>query len=74
VAFGKGLAYLRRSQGMSRMQLKVMAGLGNYPMLAEIEAGKRPPSDDTIDKLAKAFELSPAELVARCLRLDGGDS
>lgn len=67
VRFGQGLQRLRKEHGMSRMQLKVLSGLGNYPYLAELESGARYPSEEAMGKLAKAFEMGPVEFEQLCL-------
>lgn len=80
VIFGRNLKILREEQHLSRMQLKVLAGLGNFMYLAEIEGGNKYPNAPTIEKLAKAFEMSVTDFVDRCSqppgwhnRSDGGD-
>ena len=70
VAFGRGLAALRKREDMSRMQLKVLAGL-SYPYMSEVELGNKWPTENAIAGLARAFEMTPGQLVSVCLQLGG---
>lgn len=70
VAFGRGLVALRKRKGMSRMQLKVLAGL-SYPYMSEVELGNKWPTEKAIAGLARAFEMTPGQLVSVCLQLGG---
>lgn len=70
VAFGRGLAALRKREDMSRMQLKVLAGL-SYPYMSEVELGNKWPTEKAIAGLARAFEMTPGQLVSVCLQLGG---
>lgn len=67
VRFGRGLKVMREVKGLTRMQLKVLAGLGNHMYLAEIEGGHRYPTHQALLKLATAFGMGPTEFEQACL-------
>ena len=77
-ARGLGLALVarRKALGLGRPDLANMASL-SYPYVAELEKGRKVPSQDALERLAAALEVAPAELVALGDRLgrdaaDGG--
>ena len=77
---GLGLALVarRKALGLGRPDLANMASL-SYPYVAELEKGRKVPSQDALERLAAALEVAPAELVALGDRLgrdalDGGQS
>lgn len=59
--FAESLEILRSDRGLTQAQLAEKADItSNY--LSMLERGvKRPPSDETLEKLSKALELSPDE-------------
>lgn len=63
--FGFVVRQFREQRRWSQEVLADAAGL-NRSYLGEIERGDAMPSLATIAKLAKAFELSLSELMARC--------
>lgn len=59
----KYLKYLREDQKMTQFQLAVKAGVTPLTV-SDIERGKRPNcTEKTINGLAKALEVEPAELL-----------
>lgn len=62
-AVGARIKYLRRMQGISQEELALKAGI-NPAYFGQVERGLKCPTIDTLYKIAKAMEVSPAE----CLR------
>jgi transcriptional regulator with XRE-family HTH domain len=60
--FGQRLKLLRRIKKMSQDALSLASGL-DRSFISEIETGKRSPTLDTIDKIAKALNVLPVELL-----------
>lgn len=60
---GKKMKQLRKKQGMTQEKLSEVAEI-DYKYLQRLE-GKKPPAlrVDTIEKLAKALKVKPAELL-----------
>ncbi len=60
---GKKIRELRKKLGMTQEKLSEVAGI-DYKYLQRLE-GKKPPAlkVDTIEKLAKALKVKPAELL-----------
>jgi transcriptional regulator with XRE-family HTH domain len=56
------LRALRERRGMSQEQLAEAAGLGRSH-LARLETARQDPTLTTIEKLAKALKVKPAELL-----------
>lgn len=63
--FGTAVRALREARGWSQEQLAAQAEL-NRSYLGEVERGDATPSLATIDKLARALDVSGAELLRRC--------
>jgi predicted transcriptional regulator len=60
---GLALVDLRRKRGHSRPDLARMASL-SYPYFAELEKGRKVPSQDALERLAGALDVTPSELGA----------
>lgn len=60
-ALGRAIAVQRTHLGVSRKELSVSAGI-SYPFISEIENGKKRASAESLEKIAKALNLSPAAL------------
>lgn len=56
------LTKLRESRGWSKAQLASNSGVSNT-YISELESGKKQPTITTIRKLAKALEVSIADLI-----------
>jgi transcriptional regulator with XRE-family HTH domain len=63
--FGAAVRALREARGWSQEQLAGRAEL-NRSYLGEVERGDAMPSLATVEKLAFALQLSPADLLHRC--------
>jgi len=63
--FGATVRELRELRGWSQEQLAGRAEL-NRSYLGEVERGDAMPSLATIEKIATALALSPADLLGRC--------
>jgi len=63
LAFGAGLAELRAERRISQDELATRAGM-SQPGLSNIENGLRNPPLTTVFRLAKALDMTPAELLA----------
>ena len=63
LTLGKNIKSFRKLQGITQEKLAEMTGI-DYKYLQRIE-GKKPPAVriDTIDKLAEALKVKPAELL-----------
>ncbi len=61
--FGSRVAELRKSRGLSQEKLAFEIGM-DLTSVNEIERGKRNPTLRTVVKIARAFGLRPAELLA----------
>lgn len=59
--FGKRLRQLRRQRNMTQEQLANVAEV-SVEFISYIERGINAPSFETIEKLAKALDVEPAEL------------
>ena len=55
---GAQVAYLRKHKGWSLRDLSKRTGLLSISYLSDIEQGRPSPSLDTIERLAKAFDMS----------------
>ena len=64
-AFGLAVRVSREGRGWSQEALAERAEL-NRSYLGEVERGRATPSLVTIFKLARALDLSPSSLLARC--------
>ncbi|MGW4370126.1 helix-turn-helix domain-containing protein [Nocardia takedensis] len=62
--FGKNIGDLRRARGMTQEQLAEKSNLA-LPTIAAIERGTRWPRISTLQKLAKALQVSGGELLDR---------
>ncbi len=61
--FGRRLRELRRKAGYTQQQLAELAEL-DYKHLQQLESNHSPyPRLDTLDKLAKAFKITPSKLL-----------
>lgn len=64
-AFGANLRAARIAKGWSQETLAIEAGAGSKGYISELERGTRPiPPGATLDKLASALDVEPAQLVA----------
>ena len=63
-AYGAGIRQRRAELGLARKELAEQAGI-SYSYLSSIESGQKLPSDSVLFGLARALELSPADLLAR---------
>jgi DNA-binding XRE family transcriptional regulator len=63
-ALGHAVHLRRVELGLKRPELARRSGL-SYPYVSEIENGMKSPSATALEKLARALELSMAELLAR---------
>lgn len=59
--FGEEVVKARENLGLTRSDLGEQVGI-SYPMLANVESGRRRASDDIIERLAPALGLSAAQL------------
>lgn len=64
-AFGQAVRVSREGRGWSQEALAERAEL-NRSYLGEVERGRATPSLVTIFKLARALDLTPSSLLARC--------
>lgn len=62
VLLAKNLRILRAARDWSQIKLSENSGV-DAKYIVGLEAGKRKPSLDTLDKLALAFGLAPFELL-----------
>ena len=62
VAVGNRIRYFRRLQSISQEELALRANL-NPAYLGQVERGLKCPTVDTLYKIAKAMNISPAELL-----------
>jgi transcriptional regulator with XRE-family HTH domain len=60
--FGKLLRERRDGAGLSQQTLAERAGL-SYGSLSRMETGKQAPSLETVERLARALEISTHELI-----------
>lgn len=61
-AVGARIKYLRRMKEISQEELALKAGV-NPAYFGQVERGLKCPTVDTLYKIAKAMEVSPAELL-----------
>lgn len=61
-AVGARIKYLRRMKEISQEELALKAGI-NPAYLGQVERGLKCPTVDTLYKIAKAMEISPAEFL-----------
>ena len=59
--FGKRVAFLRKQKGWSQEDLALESGIATS-YLCEVEKGKRNPTLNVINRLAKAFGIKIEEL------------
>lgn len=59
---GKNIAQLRKAQGLKSSQLASMAGV-KQPYISAIENGKKTPSVDVLQRIAKALDVTTSELL-----------
>lgn len=62
LAFGRELENLRKSQRLGRPELAELAGV-SYPMLANVETGRRRASDELLAKLAPHVSVPPQQMI-----------
>lgn len=62
VAVGNRIRYFRRLQSISQEELALRANL-NPAYFGQVERGLKCPTVDTLYKIAKAMNISPAELL-----------
>ena len=60
--FGKKVKELRAKLGITQEQLGEKANL-HYNYIGNIETGRQNPTLETIEKIAKAFEISVSDLL-----------
>lgn len=60
-AFGKAIAFLRTCRGWTQAELAERAGAGES-RISTWENGKQMPRDSSVEKLARAFGVPPANL------------
>lgn len=65
---GLALVDLRKKLGFGRPDLANLASL-SYPYVAELEKGRKLPSQDALERLAAALEVTPDDLRARAEQL-----
>lgn len=63
------LKTIRLEKGLTMVQVAEKLGV-SYPVYSQWERGKRTPKEDTIQRLAKALDVSPDYLVGRTGDLD----
>lgn len=66
---GVALRALRAQKGVSQERLALETGIGRRYM-SDIENGRRNVSLETVEKLAKFFEISPSEFVKKVEQAD----
>ncbi|SFE34002.1 Helix-turn-helix [Chitinophaga sp. CF118] len=57
--WGDAVATIRRKHGMKQLELAEKTGL-SASAISLIESGKKNPSEETLDKIAKVFKTDPA--------------
>ena len=62
--FGRGLAEIRRSRGMTQAQVAEKAGLA-MQFVAALEQGVKAPSFETLDGLCEVLGVQPDELLSK---------
>lgn len=67
--FGQILRQERVSKGLSQEKLAGLAGLDRSYM-HRLESGRSSPTLDTLERLARALQVLPSELIAR---IDGSE-
>jgi transcriptional regulator with XRE-family HTH domain len=70
---GRAVAALRVERGLKRRELAESAHV-SYPYLSEIENGAKAPSSQTMAKLARSLQVSPADLWTRAEEIARQDS
>jgi transcriptional regulator with XRE-family HTH domain len=63
VAFGSRVRALREERGLSQEALAARGDF-HWTYVSDVERGKRAPSLDVIGRIARALEVTPAELFA----------
>lgn len=63
-AFGIVVREIRRAAGLSQLDVYVKFGI-DRTQLSAIERGVQSPTLRTIDRLARAFHISPSEMLRR---------
>ncbi len=72
VALGKAIVIRRAELGLRRRDLQERTGL-SYPFVAELEQGSKRMSQRSLDLMANALEVRPAELLAMADALADSD-
>ena len=67
LALGRTIKVVRTELGMERKELARQSGL-SYPYLSEIEQGKKRPSSDSLQTIARGLRLRQSELLERAER------
>jgi transcriptional regulator with XRE-family HTH domain len=62
LAFGRELEEARKGLSLGRPELAQLSGI-SYPMLANVETGRRRASDELIAKLAPSLGVPPQRLI-----------
>jgi transcriptional regulator with XRE-family HTH domain len=66
-ALGRAIKVIRTEQGLERKELARLSGL-SYPYLSEIEQGKKRPSSESLQAIARSLRLRQSELLERAER------
>ena len=61
-SLGKRIAHLRKTKGLTQLELSVDSGL-SQSFLCDLEAGRRNPSIETLERLAMALGVSLSVLL-----------
>jgi DNA-binding XRE family transcriptional regulator len=69
-AFGVAVRRLRAERGVSQEQMALNAGI-DRSYFGHIERGEYSPTLETVERVAKAFDVSPSELILRAERAMG---
>jgi transcriptional regulator with XRE-family HTH domain len=70
VAFGVAVRGLRSERGVSQEQMALNAGI-DRSYFGNIERGEYSPTLETVERVAKAFDVPPSELILRAERAMG---
>ena len=61
-SLGKRIAHLRKTRGLTQLELSVDSGL-SQSFLCDLEAGRRNPSVETLERVAMALGVSLSVLL-----------
>ena len=61
-SLGKRIAHLRKTRGLTQLELSVDSGL-SQSFLCDLEAGRRNPSVETLERIAVALNVSLSVLL-----------